>query len=222
MRIEVVAEDEPASDPAALAEQADTLFQQDVATANRLHRTYSRKNVTKKVRGKTYRMAWAGVETQTVSLRGMYPRVVTIKKGQGVRWNFDQNVFSAYTVTFPASRAIAQANGFPVIACDPDGDVAEGAADTQPTSAEAPYCASYAELELEVPAALAAPAGDARLTGAKDAASSGLRGTGLVSDERPYDLLFPNPSPKKGFAYASMLHEISGVRATGKVVVRRK
>ena len=222
MTIEVVAGDMPASDPAALAEQADALFQQDVAAANRLHRSYARKTTTKKVRGKTYRLAWAGVETPTVSLRGMYPRTITIKKGQGVRWNFDKDVFSAYTVTFPASRALAQANTFPVIACDPDGDVADGAADTQPTSAQAPYCASYAELELEVPAGLAAPAGDARLTSAKDVASSGLRGAGLVSDKRPYDLLFPNPSPKKGFAYASMLHEISGVRATGKVVVRRK
>ena len=222
MRIEVVGESEAASDPSALAEQADTAFQQDVSTANRLHRSYSRKTTTKKIGGKTYRMAWAGVETQTVSLRGMYPRVIAIKKGQGVRWNFNQNVFSAYTVTFPAGRAISQANTFPVIACDPDGDVAEGEADTQPTSAQAPYCASYAELELEVPPGLAAPAGDARLTSVKDVASSGLRGAGLVPDVRPYDLLFPNPSPKKGFAYASMLHEISGVRATGKVVVRRK
>jgi plastocyanin len=222
MRIEVVAEDEAASDPAVVAEQSDAAFQQDVAAANRLHRSYSRKTATKKIRGKTYRMAWAGVETATVSLRGMYPRNITIKKGQGVRWNFNKNVFSAYTVTFPASRAIAQASAFPIVVCDPDGDVAGGAADTQPVSAQAPYCASYAELELEVPQTLAAPAGDARLTSAKDVASSGLRGAGLVSDARPFDLLFPNPSPKKGFAYASMLHEISGVRATGKVVVRRK
>ncbi|HYO61246.1 MAG TPA: hypothetical protein VEU29_05055 [Actinomycetota bacterium] len=222
MRIEVVGEDEAASDPALLAEQADDVFRQDVATANRLHRSYSRKTTTKKIKGKTYRMAWAGVETATVSLRGMYPRTITIKKGQGVRWNFNKDVFSAYTVTFPAGRAIAQANAFPVVACDPDGDVPEGAADTGPVSAQAPYCSSYAELELEVPESLAAAAGDARLTSAKDVASSGLRGAGLVSDKRPYDLLFPKPSPKKGFAYASMLHEISGVRATGKVVVRRK
>ncbi|HYP22353.1 MAG TPA: hypothetical protein VEV43_02170 [Actinomycetota bacterium] len=222
MRIEVVGEDEPVSDPATLAEQADEVFAQDVATANRLHRSYSRRNATKKVRGKTYRMAWAGVETQTVSLRGMYPRKITIKKGQGVRWNFNKNVFSAYTVTFPAGRAISQANAFPVIACDPDGDVESEAPDTAPTSAQAPYCASYAELELEVPAGLASPAGDARLTSAKDIASSGLRGAGLVTDARPYDLLFSKPSPKMGFGYASLLHEISGVRAAGKVVVRRK
>lgn len=222
MRIEVVAADEAASDPAAIAEQSDAAFQQDVAAANRLHRSYSKKNVTKKIKGKAYRMAWAGVETQTVSLRGMYPRVISIKKGQGVRWNFTENVFSAYTVTFPARRAIATAQTFPVIACDPDGDVESDVADTAPTSAQAPYCSSYAELELEVPEQLAAPAGDARLTSAKDVASSGLRGAGLVTDARPYDLLFPNPSPKKGFAYASALHEISGVRATGKIVVRRR
>ena len=55
----------------------------------------------------------------------------------------------------------------------------------------------------------------------RDYASSGLRGTGVATSKAPYDLLFPKASPKKGFAYASMLHEISGVRATGKVVVRR-
>ncbi|HEX2196906.1 MAG TPA: hypothetical protein VHJ76_08265, partial [Actinomycetota bacterium] len=222
MRIEVVSEDEPASDPATVAEENDATFAQDVATANRLHRSYSRKNATKKVRGKTYRTAWAGVETATVSLRGMYPRTVAIEKGQGVRWIFSKNVFSAYTVTFPASRAIATATAFPVVACDPDGDVASEVVDTQPVSAQAPYCSSYAELELEVPEPLAAAAGDARLTSARDFASSGLRGAGVVSDKRPYDLLFPKASPRKGFAYGSMLHEISGVRATGKVVVRRK
>lgn len=221
MRIEVVAEDEAASDPETLAEQADALFQQDVTAANRLHRSYSRKTTTKKIKGKTYRMAWAGVETETVSLRGMYPRTISIKKGQGVRWNFDKNVFSAYTVTFPASRAITQANTFPVIACDPDGDVHTDTADTQPVSAQAPWCSSYTELELEVPAGLGPPAGDSRLTSAKDVASSGLRG-GILEGKRPYDLLFPNPSPKKGFTYASMLHEVSGVRAAGKIVVRRK
>ncbi|HEX2294547.1 MAG TPA: hypothetical protein VHN37_04490 [Actinomycetota bacterium] len=222
MRISVVGEDEAPTDAAAAAEQSDNAFQQDVAAANRLHRSYSRKKVTRKIRGKTYRMAWAGVETQTVSLRGMYPRTIAIKKGQGVRWSFAENVFSAYTVTFPARRAIAQASSFPVIACDPDGDAPSEVPDTQPGSNDAPYCESYLELELEVPAGLAARAGDARLTSARDAASSGLRGRGVVEDTRPYDLLFPNPSPKKGFPYASMLHEISGVRATGKIVVRRK
>lgn len=222
MRIEVVEEDAAASDPATIAEESDAAFAQDVATANRLHRSYSRKKATKKVGGKTYRMAWAGVETPTVSLRGMYPRAIAIAKGQGVRWNFNKNVFSAYTVTFPAGRAIATASTFPIVACDPDGDDPSEVADTQPVSGEAPYCARYLELELEVPEPLAAAAGDARLTGTKDVASSGLRGAGLTTDKRPYDLLFPKPSPKKGFSYASMLHEISGVRATGKIVVRRR
>lgn len=222
MTIEVVGADETPPDPAAIAAQSADVLEKDAVAADRLHRSYSRKKITKKIRGKTYRMAWAGVETETISLRGMYPRKITIKKGQGVRWNFDKNVFSSYTVTFPAGRAIAQANTFPIVACDPDGDVMGGTADTQPVSAQAPYCSSYAELELEVPESLPLPAGDARLTSARDVASSGLRGAGLVSDRRPYDLLFPKPSPKKGFAYASMLHEISGVRATGKVVVRRK
>lgn len=221
MRIEVVAADAELPTPAEIEEQSDATFAQDVLAANRLHRSYSRKNVTKKIKGKTYRMAWAGVETASVSLRGMYPRTITIAPGQGVRWNFDQNSFGAYTVTFPARRAISLASTFPVISCDPDGDVANGVADTEPSSAQAPWCDSFAELELEVPQQLTARTGDARLTSANDAASSGLRGAGVVSDRAPYDLLFPKPSPKKGFTYASALHEISGVRAAGKVVVRR-
>lgn len=221
MRIEVVPEAVGPSEPDALAEQSDAELAQDAATAARLHRSYSNKKTTTKIRGKTYRMAWAGVETATVSLRGMYPKVLTIRPGQGVRWNFKKNVYSAYTVTFPAGRALSSARTFPVVACDPDGDVAGGVADTQPVSAQAPYCSSYDELELEVPAPLAVAAGDAKVVSSRDYGSSGLRGTGIATSKAPYDLLFPKASPKKGFAYASMLHEISGVRAAGKVVVRR-
>ena len=221
MSIEVVPEAVGATEPEAVAEQSDAEFAQDAATAARLHRAYSNKKTTKKIGGKTYRMAWAGVETETVSLRGMYPKVVTITPGQGVRWNFTKNVFSAYTVSFPAGRAIASARTFPIVSCDPDGDVAGGVSDTQPVSTGAPYCSSYNELELEVPEALPLAAGDAKLVSSRDLASSGLRGAGIATSKTAYGLLFPKASPKKGFAYASMLHEISGVRATGKVVVRR-
>ena len=222
MRIEVVGADEVATTPLDIELETQKRFQEDVAGARQLHRSYSKKKATKKVKGKTYRMAWAGVETETISLRGMYPKTITIAPGQGVRWNFNRNVFSAYTVTFPAGRALATADTFPVVACDPDGDVAEGAADTQPVSAQAPYCGSYDELELEVPESLSLAGGDAKVTSARDYASSGVRGAGIAATNAPYDLLFPKASSKKGFAYASMLHEISGVRAAGKVVVRRK
>lgn len=223
MRIEVVSASEAASDTETLASESDEAFLADMALATKLHKTYSRKDVVKKIKGVKYRTVWAGVEQGTVALRGFYPKKVKIKKKQGVRWLFDKNLFSAHTVTFPVGKGAKIAGSFPEVACDIDGDFPEGEnqPDTQPSSSFFPYCAAMSQLELDVPAKMPFPSGDGSVKSAKDFENSGVRGTGITTTDKQYLLRFPKPSTKKGFSYMCMIHEIAHASMRGKVVVAR-
>lgn len=227
MRIEVVEADEAASDPGELAAEADRLVAADAATARRLHKKYVSLRTQKTFGGKKHWMAWAGVETPTVALRRMYPSTLTVKKGDRVRWSFTENVFAAHTVTFPATRGRALGNAFPQIACDPDGDVVadeETAAlpDEAPSSTVAPYCEDPTQLELDLPDGIALPAGNGAVSGPKDFESSGVRGAGLAESADAYSLRFTRTSPKQGFRYLDVIHEIAHAPMSGRVIVRAR
>jgi plastocyanin len=224
MQIEVVPASQPVPDQAELDTQSEMAFGIDSRTAEALDKTYRTRNVKKKAGGKTTWTAWAGIERETVTLRRFYPSKLTIKSGDRVRWLFSQNVYSAHTVTFPINRASSIANGFPTIACDPDGDEpalpgqpAPGP-DTSPTSSSPPYCDSYRELELDVPRDMTRRLGDGRLSGANELASSGVRGKGFATSLAPYTLTFTKPS-RRGYSFMDMVSQ-SGNAPTGKVVVK--
>ena len=224
MTVEVAAAAEDASDPVALEELSDDQFAADQESATKLHNQYKNKKVKKGKGSKTVWSAWAGVETPTVSLRRMYPSKLTIKKRQSVKWNFNKNVMSSHTVTFPAGQARTIAGGFPEIVCDEDGDFPDGGeeiADTTPTSASLPFCENFSHLELDVPAQLTAVQGDGILKNASDLESSGVHGAGLATDSVSYKLKFKKPSSKKGFSYICMIYEIAHANMQGKVVVKR-
>ena len=220
MTVEVVGADEAGSDPDALEEQSDEQFATDKATAVRLHNQYKDKRVKK---GKVW-SAWAGVETATVSLRRMYPSKLTIKKNQSVKWNFNKNVYSSHTVTFPATQARNIAADFPEIVCDTDGDAPGGettpVADSAPTAGSFPFCDNYQQLELDVPAQMSSALGDGVLKSATELESSGVRGAGLATSTVAYKLKFTKTSGKKGFSYVCMIYEIADAAMQGKVVVK--
>jgi plastocyanin len=225
MQIEVVPAAESASDPAVLDQESEALFEADAERAAQLHETYSVKKVKKKVGKKTIWKAWAGVETPTVSLRKMYPQKLTIKRGDRVKWLFNKNVYSAHTVTFPMARGRSIADDFPVVACDPDGDSLDPTGeqdpqpDTQPTSPNPPFCDSFLELEIDVPAGVPPKTGDGKITSRSDRASSGFRGKGFASSAAAYTLTFTKAS-KRAYSYVDMVSHALGISTTGKIVVR--
>lgn len=220
MTIEVVGASEPASDPQAVAAAGVTQFKKDAAAAKKLAKQYSSKKVIKKIKGKTYRQVWAGVEKEGVALRGFYPKNVTLKKNQGVRWVFDANLYSSHTVTFPIKHGVALTKRFPEFVCDPDGD--EGTSPDTAGTTNAPYCANIFQLELDVPAGFSNKVGDGVYKAGKDVESSGVRGEGLADGfGSPYQLLFKKPSSKKGFAYMDLIYEIAHAPMRGKVIVKK-
>jgi plastocyanin len=227
MHIEVVPGTTAASDQAALDQESTRLFGIDAKKATSLNKSYRAKRVKRKIGGKWTWSVWAGIETPTIALRKMYPPKLTIRKSERVRWLFNKNVYSAHTVTFPLTRGRKTAGAFPTIVCDPDGDTVDPtgeekpAPDTRPTSSDPPYCASYSQLEFDVPPGMPGPMGDAKVTRSSDLASSGIRGKGFATTVAPYTLAFTKPS-KKGYSYVDMVGHLAQISATGKIVVKGK
>jgi plastocyanin len=219
MQVEVVAADVAASDPVAVAAASASQFEDDAAAARALAKKYSKKKVVKKIKGKAYRTVWAGVEKDGIALRGYYPKKVTIKKNQGVRWLFNTNLYSSHTVTFPVKTGVGLASRFPEFVCDSDGDSGAGP-DTAATDS-APYCSDIFQLELDVPDGFATATGDGKYKARKDVESSGVRGVGIGESTAQYLLQFPKPSSKKGFTYMDLIYEIAHAPMRGKVIVRK-
>lgn len=219
MRIDVVGSFAERSDLGGLQSASEAQFAADAERAAALDRTYSRKRVKKVVKGKTVWQAWAGVEEPGISLRRFYPRKLTIKRGNRVKWVFSKDLYEAHSVTFPRSRAVGLAESFPEIACDQDGE--EGTSpDTQPSSPEFPFCSS-GELEVDVPPAFVTASGDGAVKKASDFETSGARGASFAPTKRAYELAFPNKSAKSGFTYACPIHEAAHAPMRGAVVVKR-
>lgn len=208
------------SDAAALAAQSEETFEADRERAAQLDRTYSRKRVKKTAKGKTTWQAWAGVEEEGISLRRFYPRKLTIRARDRVKWVFSKNVFEAHAVTFPRGAAGRLARSFPTIACDTNGD-SSSEPDSAPASSAFPFCSSFGHLELDVPEALVTGGGNGVVKSSKDFETSGARGASWARSARAYQLSFPKKSSRKGFTYACAIHEAAHAPMRGTVVVKR-
>lgn len=218
MRIDVVGSFAERSDLGGLQSASDAQFAADEERAQALDRTYSRKRVKKTVRGKTVWQAWAGVEEHGISLRRFYPKKLTVKPGNRVKWVFSKDLYEAHSVTFPRTRAEAMAGTFPEIACDTDGDGGTGP-DAQPASPQFPFC-STGDLEVDVPSSFVGASGNGSYLGGRDFESSGARGASFATTKRAYELAFPKKSPKAGFAYACPIHEAAHAPMNATVVVK--
>jgi plastocyanin len=218
MKIDVVGTLAERSDPGALAAANGARFESDRALATRLHRSYSDKKVKRRVAGKTVWQAWAGIQQQGVALRRFYPTKLTIRRGQRVRWAFPTAMSEPHSVTFPRSRAAAIAGSFPQVVCDTNGDE-DPTPDQAPTSADFPFCDSFGSLELDVPSALIARAGNGKVTSSRDVESSGARGANYTGSAA-YQLVFPKKSTGAGYLYGCAIHESAGTPMRSTVVVK--
>lgn len=219
MKIEVVEGFSQRSDPSTLETESNLQFETDRSRATKLHQTYSKKKVSKKVKGKTVWQAWAGVEEEGISLRRMYPKKLTIKRGQKVRWNLNLNRYEAHALVFPTSQAVAASNGFPQVVCDEAGDD-DVSPDSSPSSVNFPFCGSFSALELDVPSLFTAKTGDGVVKSARDKEASSARGASYAANAVAYQLSFPKKSSKKGFPYACAIHEAAHAPMRASVVVQ--
>jgi len=213
MRVDVVGNASPASDPADLAATNAAQIEQDTDAAAALHEKMSGKQSSHTTPdGKVVWDAWAGVDNAHLALFGFYPQRLRIAKGDTVRWHFDSLIFEDHTVTLPldTAREIAGGGG-PV--CDPDGDAGAGP-DMPPELAEPPFCNDPTQLEFELDDRFITPQGNGVFRGG-DLESSGALGRHAAFGNDAYSLRFRTTSPRTGFKYLCLIHPFM----RGRVVV---
>lgn len=151
LRIEVVADPTAVTTQAAIDAARTRLLARDrdeaVALDAKLSQTTTRHRDPKT--GKMVYDAYAGFDTETIVLFAMYPRTLTVRRGDKVRWHFDVLQNDAHTATFPVKAGVNIARNAFRPACDPDGDDAPGP-DVAPDFQSDPPCPAGAEPEFDL------------------------------------------------------------------------
>lgn len=205
----------PEGDTATTQAEVDAYHEsQTVADATAAAETHGDFVNRRRKRGGAWQ-AWAGIDGDGFSLLAMYPRRLTIKKGQRVRFNFDLPN-EVHTASFPFDKAGNVANNeFFAFGCDPDGD--EGPGPDNPPENQATICNNPAQVEIDVTPKAAYEQGNGVFKG-RDYESSGVYGAAIGAPDGSWTLKFAKRSPRKGFKYLCIVH---GGFMRGNIVVKR-
>jgi plastocyanin len=229
MRINVVADDQPATDPASLAAAAAEQVAIDTQRVIELDKQYSNHHVKSKVAPGVHRYeALAGIEQDNVTILQAYPRNLRINAGDSVVWRADLLPGQYHTVTFPRLPNVETPwpSNIPEhlqppagrqtrpptykYACDLDTD--QGKAPDAPQLLPWPlYCPGFtSQLEIEFPNEIVYRSGDGKFEGPNDWENSGIVGAAPMPAPGavPYELNFPAASGKEGFRYMCLLHGV--------------
>ena len=155
----------------------------------------------------------AGVDSHTASILAMYPRKLTIRRGQRVRYHFDDLIYEIHTASLPFGKALQVLEDFFAPVCDPDGDSGPGP-DEPASPPPGPPCDPITQLEIDVPARGAQTQGD-RVFNGSDYQNSGIRGA--TFDTSSFNVRFNAVSGRRGFRYFCLVH---GPFMDGRVRVR--
>ncbi len=212
VRIDVVADDEAASSPEAVAAAREAAIARHATKAVALHEEYVDARIGRRGRdGAKVWQAWAGLEAGPIFLAGMYPRTLRVRQGDTVEWNFGRK--EIHTVSLPLNTALQ--TPWLTVKCDLDTDA--GTAEDVDGAPAPPFCpGATTQVEFDLDHTFPLPIGNGSFGGADDFETSGIRGYGYPGlRSAPYRLRFNKASGRGGFAYACMLHY--GMR--GKIVV---
>lgn len=169
--------------------------------------------------GKRVWDAWAGVDNHYASLTQFYPRKLVLKKGETVRWRFDNMVYEDHTVSLPIPTIFERLQ-FGHGECDPGAGPDTQATLTDPNDPfSEPVCPEGSTVEFEFDEFLTTT-GDQVLRGGDDYEHSGVRGANVTSSPfagvESYDVKFARRSGERPIQYLCFLHE----NMVGKIVVK--
>lgn len=205
MRVNVVPDGEPASDPDDLAAANAAAIKQDTNSAIALDEKFSAlRTWHQRPDGSRVWDAWAGVENRHVALFAMYPRKLVLERGDTVQWHFDSLNFEPHSATFPVSTGKEIVKDSFIPSCDPDGDGGAGP-DTPPVLEAPPFCADPSELELDLDPRFVPVAGNGTFRGS-ELESSGVRGSLSPLGDHNYNLTFGRSSGEEPFKYLCLVH----------------
>lgn len=216
MKITVVADNADATTQAAIDAAKATTLAADSDLGRALDaRLNTRKSKHTTADGTVVWDAWAGYDTHFVSLYGMYPKSLNIRKGDRVRWHFNTLVYEIHSITFPLAQGLEIANEGFTFWCDPDGD--QGTMPDTQASEAPPFCADPTQIEIDFPSEFVLPSGNGRVTSKTDFENSAVRGATAPTNSS-YTLAFPEVSGRKPFKYVCLIHAFM----RGKVGVTRR
>lgn len=222
LRVSVVADPASATPQSAIDQTRSAQIAEDTDWARATHARYSaRRSSHLTASGKRVWDAWAGVDNRHAALYAFYPKRISIRKGDIIRWRWDALAFEDHTVSMPIPAVFRLDFATPV--CDPDGD--QGTQPDTPAEENAdspPGCPEGSTLELDLEHGFWGGVGNGVLRGANDVEHSGMRGAqaeGIsppaVSDST-WDVRFPEATGDADVKYLCFLHP--GMR--GRVRVR--
>lgn len=206
LKVDAVSDDEATTTPEEIQQRNEAKLLRTTEKAKRLHRTFSARRTSILRRDGTRLWdAWPGVERDTVSLFGMYPKTLSIRKNDSVRWHFEQVKFESHSVTFPLSNALDVHNApWGVLMCD--GDTDEGPApDVEPPPGAVCPSPPSDVWEFDIHPRFYFPQGDGNLRGT-EYESSGFRGPLAGMPHQPYRMRFPQGSGLTTFDYGCQMH----------------
>lgn len=177
LKVNVVPANDPSTTQGDIDAYALETTETDAENANALHQEYSKKRQSRKLsNGRRVHQAWTGVDYGTVgggiSLFDIYPRKIELKRGDKIKYNFDQLLFEDHTSTHPRSKAIQLSNNSFVVVCDPDGSGSRPDED----AAQDGTCPAGTVAEIDSTPQLGAVLGDGVVKSKKDVESSGIHG----------------------------------------------
>lgn len=226
LRIEVVTDPADASTPQEVAARASQQLAEDFNEARALHEKFSAKKTWHRDEfGRKVFDVWVGPGRKWIETLAMYPKKISIKKGQRVQYhfNFESEV---HTVVMSKQKAfeVLENTFFPQ--CDPDGDNGPGP-DNMPNfeaETELELCPDVSQLEFDLDPREVYETGNGTFNGkASDLESSGLKGResfqdGFLNDD-PYTVKFSKKSNRKGYKYFCTVH---GPSMGGRIRVKAR
>lgn len=229
MRIDVVDDAVPATDPSTLEDLRLAQIAADEQSAHDADVAYADYSVREPRGGGSFMWeALAGLEIEGITILQSYPHQLRIRRGDVVRWRSEQLPAQYHTITFPEQPALPDPKSYPhdvidsfdpnkkregrplfEIVCDPDTD--EGSAPDHPTIFPSPvFCpGGLTQVEIDLFNYAVYRAGDGRFEGGEDEfETSGIIGAAPppAPGFAPFDLEFPVRSPESGFKYVCLLH----------------
>lgn len=206
MKVTVVPDLDPTTTQGEIDANRSAKIAQDTDAALALDAKYEAKQTKHRTRsGRMVWDVWQGVDSHWVSLPETYPKRLNIKKGQRVRWHFDQLIYETHSATFPLDeqRWFADIETFNLV-CDPDGDGGPGP-DTPGDEQDPEICpGGISEVEVDFEAKSAQGTGDGVVNN-QGLQNSGIRGVGTQSFES-YDVKFAKKSGRKPYTFFCFFH----------------
>lgn len=211
MRINVVNDATPIQSQEDIDDATADRIAADEERAQQIHKRFSNKH-TKTIRnGRRIWDAYPGVDRGHISLLAMYPQQLDLRKGDKVKWHFDDLIFETHTASMPLSRSSQEGNADFQPSCDPDGDGGT-MPDVPPTNPQDPFsCPAGTTPEVDRNPGAYLLKGDGRVNGYRDFESSGERGPSIPAPPSEglstYVLKFPaRTDPGRPFSYLCIIH----------------